>query len=178
MTEREKMIAGLPYRAGDAELVADRIRAQLLMKRYNETTLDDAEDRKQILGELLGTFEGAAIRTPFSVDYGYNIHLGAGVFMNYGCVLLDVCAITIGAGTEIGPAVQIYAADHPRDLESRQAGLEMGKPVTIGAHVWIGGGAIILPGVTVGDGAIIGAGSVVTRDVPEGATVRGNPARA
>ena len=97
--------------------------------------------------------------------------------MNFNCVVLDVVTVEIGDGTQIGPAVQIYAADHPRDAKVRRDGLEFGKPVRIGRHVWIGGGAIILPGVTVGDDAVIGAGSVVTRDVAEDVTVAGNPAR-
>jgi maltose O-acetyltransferase len=130
------------------------------------------------LGELLGRVgEGVVLRPPFYCDYGYNIALGAGVFMNFGCVLLDVAAIEIGDGCQIGPSVQILTADHPRDPEMRRRGLESGKPIRIGRNVWIGGGAIVLPGVTVGDDAIIGAGSVVTRDVAAGATVVGNPAR-
>lgn len=178
MTEKEKMIAGDLYRAGDPELVADRRRAQLLMKEYNATTLADAEQRRTILDQLLGRYGAdVAIRTPFFCDYGYNIFVGSGVFLNYGCVLLDVCPITIGDGTQIGPQVQIYAADHPRDPEPRRQELENGRPVTIGANVWIGGMAILLPGVTVGDDAVVGAGAVVTRDVPPGATVVGNPAR-
>jgi len=103
--------------------------------------------------------------------------LGDGAFLNFNCVILDVVEVTIGDRTQIGPAVQIYAADHPRDAETRRAGLEFGRPVRIGRDVWIGGGAILLPGVTIGDGAVIGAGSVVTRDVAAGATVAGNPAR-
>ena len=102
------------------------------------------------------------IRPPFFCDYGYNIRLGDGVFLNFNCVILDVVEVSIGDRTQIGPAVQIYAADHPRDAETRRAGLEFGRPVRIGSDVWIGGGAIILPGVTIGDGAVIGAGSVVT----------------
>ena len=178
MTEKDRMIAGALYRAGDPDLARDRMRAQLLMKRYNATTLADAAERREILADLLGSLgEAGAIRTPFAVDYGYNIHLGRDVFLNFGCVLLDVCPIRIGDHTQIGPGVQIYAADHPRDPADRAAGLELGRPVSIGRNVWIGGHAIILPGVTVGDDAIIGAGSVVTRDVPAGATVAGNPAR-
>jgi maltose O-acetyltransferase len=96
--------------------------------------------------------------------------------MNFNCVVLDVCPITVGAGTQIGPGVQLLAADHPRDAGDRQTGLEFGRPITIGSNCWIGGGVLILPGVTVGEGAIIGAGAVVTRDVPAGATVVGNPA--
>ncbi|KIZ32991.1 sugar O-acetyltransferase, partial [Stutzerimonas stutzeri] len=120
---------------------------------------------------------GAVIRPPFHCDYGYNIHLGEGAFLNFNCVILDVVAVHIGAGAQIGPAVQLYTADHPRDPEARRSGVEFGRPIRIGKNVWIGGGAIILPGVTVGDDAVIGAGSVVTRDVPASATVVGNPAR-
>ena len=176
-TEKEKMIAGELYRPGDPQLVAERQRAQELMRAYNHTIVGDPT-RPGILKDLLGSgSETAAIRPAFQVDYGYNVFLGDGVFMNYGCVLLDVCPIRIGDRTEIGPLVQILAADHPRDAATRDAGLELGKPVSIGKNVWIGGGAIILPGVTIGDGAIVGAGAVVTRDVAAQATVAGNPAR-
>lgn len=175
--EWDRMIAGRPYRPGDPELAEMRREAQRLMRAYNATIVGDTE-RETILDALLGTRgPGCAIRTPFSVDYGRNIHLGRDVFLNYGCVLLDVCPIRIGDGTQIGPMVQLLAADHPRDAATRATGLESGKPVTVGRNVWIGGGALILPGVTVGDDAILGAGAVVTRDVPSGATVAGNPAR-
>jgi maltose O-acetyltransferase len=118
------------------------------------------------------------VRPPFHCDYGFNITLGDGVFINFGAVILDIAAVTIGDKTQIGPGVQILTADHPRDPRQREAGLEFGRPITIGRNVWIGGGAIILPGVTIGDDAIIGAGAVVTRDVPAGATAVGNPARS
>jgi maltose O-acetyltransferase len=121
--------------------------------------------------------EGATIRPPFHCDYGFNISLGAGAFLNFNCVILDVVAVTIGAKTQIGPGVQILTADHPRDPAERARGVEFGRPISIGANVWIGGGAIILPGVNVGDDALVGAGAVVTRDVPPGATVVGNPAK-
>ena len=110
-------------------------------------------------------------------DYGYNIRVGADVFLNFDCVILDVVSVVIGDGAQIGPTVQIYAADHPRDPEARRAGLEFGRPINIGRNAWIGGGAILLPGVSVGDNAVVGAGSVVTRNVLAGATVAGNPAR-
>ncbi|MBV0914102.1 sugar O-acetyltransferase [Anianabacter salinae] len=178
MTEWDKMIAGDLYDPGDADLAARRRRAQELMRAYNATIVGDAE-RDGILAGLLGS-KGprGAIRAPFFVDYGSNIHLGAGVFLNYGCVILDVCPVHIGDLTQIGPQVQILTADHPRDAATRDAGLELGRHVTIGRNVWIGGGAILLPGITVGDDAIIGAGAVVTRDVAAGATVAGNPARS
>ena len=114
---------------------------------------------------------------PFHCDYGFNISLGAGVFLNFNCVILDVVEVTIGDKTQIGPGVQILTADHPRDAAGRASGLEFGRPIHIGRNVWIGGGAIILPGATIGDDALIGAGSVVTRNVPAGATAFGNPAR-
>lgn len=180
MTERsqkERMIAGDLYKPGDPELVAGRKHAQLLMRDYNQTVYGEDEARKRLLGDLLGAHNGAVIRPPFYVDYGYSIYLSAGVFLNYGCVLLDVCPIHIGTDTQIGPGTQILTADHPRDPTERSEGWEMGKPITIGANVWIGGGALLLPGVTVGDDAVIGAGAVVTRDVPAGATAVGNPAR-
>lgn len=173
-----RMRAGDPYRAGDPDLVALRTRAQRLMRAYNDTTVSDADVRAPILRELFAAVgPGTAIRAPVHVDYGCHITIGRDVFLNYGCVLLDVCDITIGDGTQIGPMVQILTADHPRDPAVRAAGLESGRPITIGANVWVGGGAIILPGVTVGRDAIVGAGAVVTRDVPAGTTVAGNPAR-
>jgi maltose O-acetyltransferase len=176
-SEKEKMIAGDLYRPGDPELVAERRRAQDVMRAYNQTIMGDPT-RVGLLSDLLGSgAETASIRPALQVDYGYNIYLGAAVFMNYGCVLLDVCPIRIGDNTEIGPHTQILSADHPRDAETRDSRLEFGQPITIGRNVWIGGGAIILPGVTIGDNAIVGAGAVVTRNVAPGATVAGNPAR-
>jgi len=176
MTEKEKMLRGELYIATGEELTRERERAQELMLALNASGAH--EERAAILGQLLGSVgEGAEVRSPFFCDYGYNIFLGDRVFLNFNCVLLDIMPITIGEGTQIGPAVQIYAADHPRDPEARRKNLENGKPVTIGKNVWIGGGAILLPGVTGGDDAVIGAGSVVTRDVPAGAIVAGNPAR-
>jgi maltose O-acetyltransferase len=177
-SEKEKMLAGELYRAVGPELAADNLRADWLLRAYNTTGADDTERRSAILAELLGSAgEGVVVRPPFYCDYGYNIRLGRGVFANFGCVFLDVVGIEVGDGCQIGSSVQILAADHPRDPVLRRQGLESGKPVRIGRNVWIGSGAIILPGVTVGEDAIVGAGSVVTCDVPEGATVVGNPAR-
>jgi len=136
-----------------------------------------ASERRQLLAERLAEVgDGTVVRPPFHCDYGFNIRIGSNVFLNLNCVILDVVEVLIGNGSQIGPAVQIYSADHPRDPSQRREGLEFGRPVRIGRNVWIGGGAIILPGVTIGDNAIIGAGSVLTRDIEEGATVVGNPA--
>jgi maltose O-acetyltransferase len=176
MTEKEKMLRGELYLGSDPELVAERTKSQALMMELNVLPAGNA--RQAVLKRLMGSMgENVEVRSPFFCDYGSNIHLGDGAFMNFNCVVLDVVEVRIGDGTQIGPAVQIYAADHPRDPAVRLSGLENGRPVAIGRNVWIGGGAIILPGVTVGDDAVIGAGSVVTRDVPAGAIVAGNPAR-
>jgi maltose O-acetyltransferase len=177
-SEKQKMLAGELYHAGDAELQADQAAAKAWMARFNAASVLPAAERRALLRERFAAVgNGAVIRPPFHCDYGYNIHLGADVFLNYNCVILDVVEVAIGDGTQIGPAVQIYTADHPRDPQQRRSGAEFGRPVRIGSNVWIGGGAILLPGVSVGDDALIGAGSVVTRDVPAGATVVGNPAR-
>jgi maltose O-acetyltransferase len=176
-TEKQKMLAGELYRP-DAELAAEQAAAKAWMARYNAALPLSVSERHVLLCERLGHVgKDTVIRPPFFCDYGTNIRLGDGVFLNFNCVILDVVEVSIGDRTQIGPAVQIYAADHPRDSETRRAGLEFGRAVKIGGDVWIGGGAIILPGVTIGDGAVIGAGSVVTRDVAAGVTVAGNPAR-
>lgn len=177
-TEKQKMLAGQLYQATDPELVGDRERAKRWMDRYNGPEMGSEAQWHAALREILAEVgEGAVARPPFFCDYGYNIRLGAGVFLNFNCVILDVAEVSIGDGTLIGPAVQIYAADHLRDPATRRTGLELGRPVSIGRNVWIGGGALILPGVRIGDDAVVGAGSVVTRDVAPGARMRGNPAR-
>ncbi|MFT8244309.1 sugar O-acetyltransferase [Roseomonas sp. BN140053] len=177
-SQKQRMLAGELYVADDPELQADNRRISEWMVRYNAALAVPPDQRHALLAEALGAVgPGANIRPPFFCDYGYNIRLGEGAFLNFNCVVLDVVQVSIGRGTQIGSAVQILTADHPRDPALRAQMLEFGRPVTIGANVWIGSGAIILPGVTVGDDAVIGAGSVVTRDVPAGATVMGNPAR-
>lgn len=177
-SEKQKMLAGDLYWPGDPEIQADQNAAKRWMARYNALLAATPDERRALLLERFGHVgREAVIRPPFHCDYGYNIHIGDGAFLNFNCVILDVASVHIGAGTQIGPAVQIYTADHPRDAVARRKGLEFGRPISIGENVWIGGGAIILPGVSIGDDALIGAGSVVTRDVPAGATVMGNPAR-
>lgn len=177
-TEKQKMLAGELYDPGDPEIQADIAANKSWMARYNAALEASRAERHALLASHFRQVgHGCTIRPPFFCDFGFNIGLGKNVFLNFNCVVLDVCEVTIGDGTQIGPAVQIIAADHPRDPGQRRAGLEMGLPVVIGRNVWIGGGAMILPGVTIGDDAIVGGGSVVTRSVPAGTTVGGNPAR-
>ena len=176
--EKEKMLAGELYLATDAELLADRMRARILLKQLNDSRPDEQALRMQICAELFGSHgENLVLEPPFYCDYGFNIHLGDSVFLNFGCTLLDVCEITIGDRTLLGPHVQLYAATHPLETELRKQGFELGKPIRIGNDCWLGGGVIVCPGVTIGDRCVIGAGSVVTRDVPNDSIVAGNPAK-
>jgi maltose O-acetyltransferase len=172
------MLAGELYDPTDPELVAARRRARDLCWTLNATRDEDAEQRRRLLVELLGAGgDSVWMQPPFFCDYGANIHLGERVFFNFNCVVLDVCEVRIGSHTLFGPAVQIYTATHPFDAELRRS-QESGKPIEIGSDVWVGGGAIILPGVRIGSRAVIGAGSVVTRDVEPGVFAAGNPCRA
>ncbi|HVK87537.1 MAG TPA: sugar O-acetyltransferase [Kofleriaceae bacterium] len=178
-TEREKMIAGELYDAFDPELVAARTRAHDLCHALNATrdADTDADARRQLVRELFGSGgDTALIQPPFFCDYGSNIELDERVYFNFNCVVLDVCRVRIGAFSMFGPGVQILTPLHPLDAVERRA-REYGKPIEIGADVWVGGGALILAGVTIGARSVIGAGSVVTRDVPEGVLAVGNPCR-
>jgi maltose O-acetyltransferase len=177
-TEKQKMLAGELYRSSDPELVAERQKASHLTGLYNSTTEQEIERRMQILFEL---FKAAGptieIEPPFYCDYGYNIHAGDGLFMNFGCVILDCHSVHFGEKVLCGPSVHIYTATHPTDPEIRLSGLELAAPVQIGNNVWIGGGAIICPGVTIGDHTTIAAGSVVVKDIPARVVAGGNPCR-
>ena len=177
-TERDKMLAGQPYDPLEAELVADRTCARDLCQALNATREADVEERRRLLIALFGRGGDTVwMQPPFFCDYGSNIELGERVFFNFNCVVLDVCPVRIGSFTLFGPAVQIYTALHPLDAERRRRE-EYGRPVEIGSDVWVGGGAIVLPGVRIGSRAVIGAGSVETRDVPDGVFAAGNPCRA
>lgn len=170
------MLAGELYDPVDPELVAARARCAAQLRRADAAP-DDAA-RMTVLRDLLGEVgEEAFVQPGLRCDYGTYVRLGSRAFLNWDCVLLDCAPITIGERALLGPRVQLIAADHPRDLETRRRALELAAPVTIGADAWIGAGAIVLPGRTVGEAAIVGAGAVVTRDVPAGATVTGVPAR-
>ena len=175
-SERDKMLAGELYDPLDPELVAARDRARDLCQALNATREAQQEERRRILKELFGAGESVWMQPPFFCDYGSNILLGERVFFNFNCVVLDVCQVTIGDFTLFGPAVQIYTATHPMNAELRRK-QEFGKPIEIGSDVWVGGGAIICPGVRIGSRSVIGAGSVVTRDIPEGVFAAGNPCR-
>ena len=177
MTEREKMLAGALYDPFDPELAAARARARDLCQALNATREAEQAERRRILQALFGRGGDTVwMQPPFFCDYGANIHCGERVFFNFNCVVLDVCTVHIGDYTLFGPAVQIYTPMHPFDAKRRRE-QEYGKPVEIGPDVWVGGGAIILGGVSIGSRAVIGAGSVVTRDVPEGVFAAGNPCR-
>ncbi|HQT79335.1 MAG TPA: sugar O-acetyltransferase [Rhodopila sp.] len=177
-TQKDRMLAGQLYDASAPEIQADLAATHRWLARYNAALDKSPAEWHVLLQERFAAVgEASVIRPPFHCDYGFNISVGDGVFLNFNCVILDVVEVMIGDRTQIGPGVQILAADHPRDAKARSSGLEFGRPIRIGRNVWIGGGAIILPGVSIGDDAVIGAGSVVTRDVPNGATAVGNPAR-
>lgn len=176
-SEKEKMLNGELYDADDPELVADREHARDITRRYNHTTPNEKKERRDLLGELLGSRGNEChVEPPFRCDYGYNIHVGERFYANFGCVVLDVCRVDIGRNCLIGPGVHIYTATHPVDADERIEGLEYGNPVTVGDDVWIGGRAVLNPGVTVGDKAVIASGAVVTESVPDDVVVRGNPA--
>lgn len=173
------MLAGEWYTCLDPELEAMRKRARRAIHQHNTMPPDTRGPMAPLLRELLAGYEDDCfVEAPFHCAYGVNLTLGAGVYLNAGCTILDTAPVRIGAGTMLGPQVQIYCADHAREPERRAKGLEIARPVTLGRNVWIGGGAIVLPGITIGDDAIIGAGCVVTGDVAAGGKVAGNPARA
>ena len=176
-SEREKMLAGELYDPLDPELVAARVKARDLCQALNASNESQEDLRRRLLIELFGSGGDAVwMQRPFVCDYGSNIHLGTRVFFNFNCVVLDVCAVRIGDFTLFGPAVQIYTATHPLEAEIRRTH-EFAKPVSIGSDVWVGGGAIICPGVTIGSRSVIGAGSVVTRDIGDDVFAAGNPCR-
>ena len=171
------MLTGDLYDALDPPLCRARDRCRDLCRRLNATHEDQKPERQQLLTELFGYATDVWIQPPFFCDYGTNIVLGTGVFFNFNCVVLDVAPVTIGDHVLFGPAVQIYTATHPLRAAERRQGLESAQPITIGSDVWVGGGAILCPGVTIGERSVIGAGSVVTRSIPADVLAVGNPCR-
>ncbi len=173
-SEWQKMLAGEPYDASDAALVAARQRARQLCRQLNQ----GEGDTDAVLHQLLGQRgQHCHINPPFFCDYGQHIRVGENFYANVNCTMLDVCEVVIGDDVLLGPNVQIYTAAHPIAVAPRMAGVEFGAPITIGHRVWIGGGSILCPGITIGDNSVIGAGSVVTRDIPAGVIAVGHPCR-
>ncbi|MFI3318815.1 MAG: sugar O-acetyltransferase [Rikenellaceae bacterium] len=177
MSEKQKMIAGEWFDPLGDELSRDRLRASRLMRQINSVLEIESEEYMAALGELCPNSK-AFIRAPFYCDYGYNIYIGEGAFVNFDCVMLDLAPITIGKRTLLAPKVQLLTAEHPFDAAERATAIERGRPITIGDDCWLGGGVIVCPGVTIGDGSIVGAGSVVTKDLPPYTLAVGSPARA
>ncbi|WP_422658394.1 maltose acetyltransferase domain-containing protein [Paenibacillus sp. EC2-1] len=176
-TEKDKMIAGELYNAADAELVQDRLNARRLTRLYNQTVETEESLRTELIKKLFGSMgQQFYIEPTFRCDYGYNIHVGENFYANFDSVFLDVCEIHIGDNCFIAPGVHIYTATHPLHPVERASGVEYGKPVRIGHNVWIGGRAVINPGVTIGNNVVIASGAVVTKDVPDNVVVGGNPA--
>ena len=172
------MLAGELYDPLDQQLSDERLKARLLIKELNDSREDATNERARILKDLIpGAGEGLWLQPPFYCDYGSNMKLGERVFFNFNCVVLDVAPVTIGSRTLFGPNVQIYTATHPLNHVERSSGVEFAKPITIGEDVWVGGSAVICPGVTIGDRSIIGAGSVVTKDIPADVIAAGNPCK-
>ena len=177
-SDKELMIAGELYDPNDTELVNERLQARHLVRLYNQTTEVEVSERSKLLKQLFGSVKGAITIEPnFRCDYGYNIHVGDNFFANFDCCILDVCEVHIGDNCMMAPGVHIYTATHPIEPTLRNSGREFGKPVTIGNNVWIGGSAVINPGVTIGHNVVIASGAVVTKDVPDNVVVGGNPAR-
>jgi maltose O-acetyltransferase len=177
-SEKEKMLAGSLYQAFGDELLGERQEAKRLCRLFNSTTEEQMAERDALLRRLLGSCgENAFVEPSFRCDYGYNIHVGDHFYANYDLIILDCCEVRIGHHCMIAPRVSIFTATHPLDAETRIAGYEFAKPVTIGNKVWIGGHAVINPGVTIGHNVVIAAGAVVTKDVPDNVVVAGVPAR-
>ncbi|MGP9501702.1 sugar O-acetyltransferase [Specibacter sp. AOP5-B1-6] len=177
-TMRERMEAGDLYLAEDAELATASQRAITLAHRYGQLWAEDRDAGEEILADLIGSLgEDVEIRPPLFVDYGRYITIGPRTFINYNFTALDVAPITIGADVMIGPGVQLLTPTHPLDPSLRRDKLEAARPITIGDNVWLGGGVIVLPGVSIGDNTVVGAGAVVTRDLPANVVAVGNPAR-
>ena len=178
MTMRERMMAGELYLADDPEIGELSAAALDLAGQYNATSVRQAPLRRSLLEQLLGSVgEGTELRPPLHVDYGSNISIGARCFANYGLVALDVATITIGDDVQMGPNVQLLTPTHPVEPGPRRDKWEAAQPIVIGDNVWLGGGAIVLPGVTIGENTVVGAGAVVTRDLPANVVAVGNPAR-
>lgn len=175
---RELMLAGELYLADDPVLAEEQARASRLLERFNRSGVDDVAERHDVLLELLGHLgPGSEIKPPLRCDYGSRIRVGERTFVNYGLVALDVASITIGDDVQIGPNVELLTPTHPTEPDPRRAKWEAAEPIAIGDNAWLGGGVIVLPGVTIGENTVVGAGSIVTKDLPSNVVAAGNPAR-
>lgn len=176
-TAAERMLAGDPY-TPDAQLRAQHRAALQLAEEYSRRYVEDTEAARTVLQRLLGHLgEDVDIRPGLRVDYGRNISVGTGTFINYDLTALDCAPIRIGARAQLGPGVQLLTPTHPLDAAARSTGIEAAEPITIGDDVWLGGGVVVLPGVTIGDRTVVGAGSVVTKDLPSDVVAVGNPTK-
>lgn len=175
MTEKEKMIQGMLYDAGDPELQRENAYARDIVVQASQ--ISDNKTRSDLYKKIIKTKGYASFGVGLKLDYGYNVSVGDNFYCNYDCVMLDVCPITFGDNCMLGPAVQIYTATHPLDATERNSGLELGKPITFGDNVWIGGAAVIYPGVTLGNNVVVAGGSVVTKSFPDNVLIGGNPAK-
>ncbi|MFZ0040188.1 MAG: sugar O-acetyltransferase [Solirubrobacteraceae bacterium] len=177
-SHKERMLAGEPYLADDAELVADRRRCRMLCEQLNATSVSEPFAREEILRALLGSIgDETEILSPFECDYGYQVSVGARTFINFGTVILDSAPVRIGDDVQIGPGVQLVTPEHPLEPGERRTRVEWARPVVIGDGVWLAAGVIVCPGVSIGPGSVVGAGSVVTRDLPERQLCLGSPCR-
>ena len=178
MSEREKMLAGDFYQTSDPELMRMREAARVLTERFNQTSIMQKEERIELLKQLFGTTgEEIYIEPTFNCDYGCNIHVGNNFYANYNCVILDVAEIVIGENCFLGPSVGIYAATHPIKASERYRGMGLGKPIIIGDNCWIGGQAVINPGINLGNNVVVASGSVVTKCFGNNVVIGGNPAK-
>jgi maltose O-acetyltransferase len=175
---KDRILRGELYLGTDEDLTADYTRAQLILERYNASTFAEQDLRDRLLRELLGACgDGVHVRPPFRLEYGLRVSIGAGTFLNYDCLMLDVASVTIGADCQVASRVQFITATHPIDPHVRRLGWETAEPIAVGDNVWLGSGAILCPGVTIGDDTVVGAGAVVTKDLPAGVVAVGVPAR-
>ena len=178
MDQKERMLAGLPYKAWMDGLSEDRLEAKRKLYEYNHLPPEKWDMQTELLKNILGkTGKVIHIEAPFHCDYGYNIEVGENFFANYNLIILDVGKVVIGDNAHIAPNVAIYTAGHPIHPDSRNSGYEYGIGITIGDNVWIGGNSCIMPGVTIGNNVVIGGGSVVTKDIPDNVLAVGNPCR-
>lgn len=179
MTEKEKATLGLLYNNNhDEELIHERLACQTRCHEYNQLSPQNIKERQRLIKRIVCEIgDGFQIEQPFHCDFGYNIHIGKNFYANYNLVILDEATVTIGDYVFIAPDCGLYTAGHPINAVQRNAGLEYAKPITIGNHVWIGGGVRIMPGITIGSNVVIGSGSIVTKNIPDGVIAAGNPCK-